>query len=394
MPIAKKIEAFIQRSSFIREMFEAGARMKAQVGAENVYDFSLGNPDLSPPEKFKTVLKELIDEEAPGVHGYMNNAGWPDVRASVAEFAAKEYGQAFTADDIVMTVGAGGALNVALKTILDPGDEVIVPKPYFVEYDFYVDNHNGVLKRAATNPDFSLNLDNIMAETTEKTRAVVINSPHNPTGVVYSEQNIRDLEKLLEEISKKTGRPVYMISDEPYRKIVYNGIIVPSVFGKYPYVMSLTSYSKDLSLPGERIGFLAVHPDVPGKNMLMGGLVLNNRILGYVNAPSLMQRAVARLQGEQVDTGIYQKRRDTFVAGLKDAGYSLTVPEGAFYLFPRAPIDDDVAFVKELQKENILAVPGTGFHGPGHFRLTYCVPETVIERSLPGFKRALERVSG
>jgi aspartate aminotransferase len=394
MPIAKKIEAFIQRSSFIREMFEAGARMKAQVGAENVYDFSLGNPDLSPPEKFKTVLKELIDEEAPGVHGYMNNAGWPDVRASVAEFAAKEYGQAFTADDIVMTVGAGGALNVALKTILDPGDEVIVTKPYFVEYDFYVDNHNGVLKRAATNPDFSLNLDNIMAETTEKTRAVVINSPHNPTGVVYSEQNIRDLEKLLEEISKKTGRPVYMISDEPYRKIVYNGIIVPSVFGKYPYVMSLTSYSKDLSLPGERIGFLAVHPDVPGKNMLMGGLVLNNRILGYVNAPSLMQRAVARLQGEQVDTGIYQKRRDTFVAGLKDAGYSLTVPEGAFYLFPRAPIDDDVAFVKELQKENILAVPGTGFHGPGHFRLTYCVPETVIERSLPGFKRALERVSG
>ena len=394
MPIAKKIEAFIQRSSFIREMFDAGARLKAQVGPDNVYDFSLGNPDLAPPEKFNQVLKELIDEEAPGVHGYMSNAGWPDVRASVAQFASKEFGQAFTADDIVMTVGAGGALNVALKTILDPGDEVIVPKPYFVEYDFYADNHNGVLKRAATNPDFSLNLDNIMAETTSKTKAVIINSPNNPTGVVYTDKNIRDLETLLEDMSKKAGRPVFLISDEPYRKIVYGGITVPSVFGQYPYVMSLTSYSKDLSLPGERIGFLAVHPNVPEKGKVMGGLVLNNRILGFVNAPSLMQRAVARLQGEQVDMGIYQKRRDMFVAGLKEAGYDLTVPQGAFYLFPCAPIDDDVAFIRELQKENILAVPGTGFHGPGHFRLAYCTQESVIERSLPGFKRALDRVSG
>ena len=394
MPIAKKIEAFIQRSSFIREMFDAGARLKAQVGPDNVYDFSLGNPDLAPPEKFNQVLKDLIDEEAPGVHGYMSNAGWPDVRASVAQFASKEFGQAFTADDIVMTVGAGGALNVALKTILDPGDEVIVPKPYFVEYDFYADNHNGVLKRAATNPDFSLNLDNIMAETTSKTKAVIINSPNNPTGVVYTDKNIRDLETLLEDMSKKAGRPVFLISDEPYRKIVYGGITVPSVFGQYPYVMSLTSYSKDLSLPGERIGFLAVHPNVPEKGKVMGGLVLNNRILGFVNAPSLMQRAVARLQGEQVDMGIYQKRRDMFVAGLKEAGYDLTVPQGAFYLFPCAPIDDDVAFIRELQKENILAVPGTGFHGPGHFRLAYCTQESVIERSLPGFKRALDRVSG
>ena len=240
MPVAEKIQNYMSKSSFIREMFEAGARLKAEVGPENVYDFSLGNPDLEPPDEFNQVLHELVDDATPGRHGYMSNAGLPEVRGQVAAFAAREYGQQFTADDIVMTVGAGGALNVVLKTILDPGDEVIVPKPYFVEYDFYVDNHQGVIKQARTNPDFTLNLDNVAAEATDRTRAVMINSPNNPTGVVYPEQNLRDLAELMEKISARTGRPVMLISDEPYRKIVYDGVQVPSVFTHYPYAVSYT----------------------------------------------------------------------------------------------------------------------------------------------------------
>jgi len=392
MPVAKKIQEFIKKASFIREMFEAGIRLKAEKGPENVFDFSLGNPDLEPPADFKTAIKELAEDPTPGRHAYMPNAGLPEVRAKVAEFAGTEYGVKFTAEDIIMTVGAGGGLNVALKTVLDPGDEVIVPKPYFVEYNFYVDNHSGVIKLVETNPDFTLNVDQIAAAATDKTRAVLINSPNNPTGAVYPEKNIRELCVLLEELSRKNGRPVILISDEPYRKIVYDGVSVPSIFAHYRYVLGVTSYSKDLSLPGERIGFLAVHPEVPDKGLLLGGLILNNRIIGFVNAPALMQRAVARLQGRCVDVSVYQRRRDLFVAGLKEAGYELTVPQGAFYLFPRSPIADDVAFIRELQKENILAVPGSGFGGPGYFRLAYCVPENVIERSLPGFKRARERI--
>lgn len=392
MPLARKIEGFIDRASWIREMFEAGARLKAQIGSEKVFDFSLGNPDLEPPAAFRTVLQELAADQTPGRHAYMSNAGWPETRAQVAAYASQDYGLNFSADDILMTCGAGGALNVVLKTILDPGDEVIVPRPYFVEYNFYVDNHQGQVILADTNPDFTLNLDRIAAAVSPKTRAVLINSPNNPTGVVYPEENIQELGRLLEDLSAKAGRPILLISDEPYRKIVYDGVKVPSVFTRYPYTISLTSYSKDLSLPGERIGFLAVHPDIPRKSRLMAGLILSNRILGFVNAPSLMQKAVARLQGCSVDIGIYQKRRDRFVAGLQDAGYELTVPQGAFYLFPRSPLADDVAFVRELQKDNILGVPGSGFGGPGYFRLCYCVPEMVIEKSLPSFKRVRNRV--
>jgi len=393
MPVANKVRVASARSSWIREMFEAGDRLKAQIGPENVFDFSLGNPDLEPPAEFKAVFRELALDETPGRHGYMPNAGYAETRAAVAAYAGREYGPKFIADDIIMTVGAGGALNVALKTILDPGDEVIVPSPYFMGYNFYADNHQGVVIPAETNDDFSLNLDRIAAAVTNKTRAVLINSPNNPTGVVYSEEDIRRLSELLKETSRKAGRPVYLISDEPYRKIVYNGVKVPSVFGHYEHVICATSYSKDLSLPGERIGFLAVHPDVPDKQLIIGGLILNNRILGFVNAPALMQRVVARLQGVSVDAELYKTRRDVFVGGLKKIGYQLTVPQGAFYLFPRAPIKDDVAFTREMQKENILVVPGSGFGRPGHFRAVYCVNETVIANSLPGFKRVFDRLS-
>jgi aspartate aminotransferase len=390
MPVASKIETFIERSSWIREMFEAGARLKAEVGPENVFDFSLGNPDLEPPAAFNQAVADLVQSEAKGTHAYMPNAGWPSVRAGVAEYISGVYGRSFTADDVIMTCGAGAALNVVLKAILEPGDEVVVPRPYFVEYSFYADNHGGAIKLVDVNEDFTLNLDNIRAAISEKTRAILINSPNNPTGAVYPEENIRELTEVLTEATRSLGRPVVLISDEPYRKIVYDGVDVPSVVRDYPHVIVVSSYSKDLSLPGERIGYLAVHPEAPNKKTLLAGLVLANRIMGFVNAPSMMQLAVARLQGVSVDISIYKKRRDLFVEGLKKAGYDLTTPKGAFYLFPKTPIEDDVAFVRRLQAENILAVPGSGFGGPGYIRLTYCVPEDVIERSLAGFARALE----
>jgi aspartate aminotransferase len=391
--VADKIVGFIERSSWIREMFEAGNRLRAQIGADKVFDFTLGNPDLEPPAAFKTVLKELAADETPGLHGYPSNAGIPEARSAVAGFLKAEFGLGFTAEDVIMTVGAGGGLNVALKTILNPGDEVIAPSPYFVEYNFYVDNHGGVLKLAETNPDFTLNLANIEAAATARTRAVLINSPNNPTGVVYPEKNIQDLSALLDRIAARVGRPVYLISDEPYRKLVYDGVAVPSVFAHREHVICVTSYSKDLSLPGERIGFLAVHPEVADKETLLSGLIMSNRILGYVNAPILMQRAVARLQGVSVDARIYQRRRDLFVSGLRDAGYELTMPQGAFYLFPKAPIADDVRFTREMQSENILVVPGRGFGKPGYFRLIFCIQERVIEKALPGFKRVREKLA-
>lgn len=393
MPVAKKIQRFMENASWIREMFEAGNRLRAEIGPENVFDFSLGNPDLEPPPEFKAVFKELAADETPGVHRYMPNAGLPDVRAAVADYISTEFGLNFTGEDIVMTVGAGGALNIALKTILDEGDEVIAPSPFFVEYTFYADNHNGVLITADTNSDFTLNLDNIEAAITEKTRAVLINSPNNPTGVVYPEEAIRDLSALLEKTSARVGRPVFLISDEPYRKLVYDDVKVPSVFAHYKHVLCITSYSKDLSMAGERIGFLAVHPDVPDKQLLMGGLILNNRILGYVNAPAIVQRAIARLQGCCVDIDIYRRRRDIFVKGLREIGYDLILPEGAFYLFPRSPIEDDVEFTREMQKENILIVPGSGFGKPGYFRLTFCVDDDVIKNALPGFKKVWDRIA-
>ncbi|MBW2622804.1 MAG: pyridoxal phosphate-dependent aminotransferase [Deltaproteobacteria bacterium] len=393
MPVATKIQQFMENAFWIREMFEAGNRLREEVGADNVCDFSLGNPDLEPPPEFKAVIKELAADPSPGKHGYMPNAGLPETREAVAGYLSGEFGLNFTRDDIIITVGAGGGLNVALKTILNQGDEVIVPSPYFVEYRFYADNHNGVLIPVDTNPDFTLNLDNIEAAVTDKTRAVLINSPNNPTGVVYPEDNIRDLSAMLKKISERAGRPVFLISDEPYRKLVYDGIEVPSVFAHYEHVLCITSYSKDLSLAGERIGFLAVHPEVARKELLIGGLILNNRILGYVNAPAFMQRAIARLQGHSVDIGIYQARRDIFVKGLREIGFDLTVPQGAFYLFPRSPLEDDVAFTREMQKENILTVPGTGFGKPGYFRLTFCVNEDVITKALPGFKKVWDRIT-
>ncbi|RLB26199.1 MAG: pyridoxal phosphate-dependent aminotransferase [Deltaproteobacteria bacterium] len=394
MAVSARIQESIKRSSWIRKMFEEGKLRKEKYGEKNVFDFSLGNPDLEPPVSFKKVLRELIEDDTPGLHGYMPNAGFVQTRQAVAEYLNSYNNAKFGPDEIVMSVGAGGALNVILKTILNPGEEVIIPKPYFVEYNFYLDNHQGIPRLVPTKPDFSLDIDAIENAINEKTRAVLINSPNNPTGRIYSQEELQSLGDLLRHYSQKRGHTIYLISDEPYRNIVYDGITVPSVFDVYNETFVATSFSKDLSLPGERIGYAAVHPDVSDKEMVIDGMVLSNRTLGYVNAPALMQRAIARLLNERVDVGIYQKRRDMLCEAFESFGYEFAKPEGAFYLFPKTPIEDDVEFVRELQEQNILTVPGSGFGGPGHFRIAYCVSDEVIEKALPGFEKAIKAVRG
>jgi len=391
MPISKKIGLFIEKSAWIRKMFEEGALRKEKYGAENVFDFSLGNPNLEPPSRFNEIMMNIINDPRPGLHGYMPNAGFPETRQAVARYLSSHNRTQFRAEDIVMTVGAGGGLNVVMKTILNPGDEIIIPKPYFVEYDFYLDNFQGVPRPVPTKPDFSLDFSEIEKALSEKTKAILIDSPNNPTGKVYSEEELKELADLLTQYSKKAGHVIYLISDEPYRKIVYDGISVPSIFDLYNETFSITSFSKDLSLPGERIGYIAAHPDISGRQGVLAGLVLCNRILGYVNAPALMQRAVSHLLEDTVDIAVYQKRRDMLCDGLASFGYEFAKPQGAFYLFPETPVDDDVAFVAELQKENILTVPGSGFGGPGHFRISYCVSDEVIEKSMPGFERTIKK---
>jgi len=391
MTASQKILESIEKSSWIRKIFEEGHERKAKYGAENVFDFSLGNPNLEPPVKFKEILKGLVDDPAPGRHGYMPNAGYVETRAAVADYLKTFNSQDFTPREIVMTVGASGGLNVVFKTILDPRDEVIIPAPYFVEYNNIIDTHQGVPMIVPTRPDFSLDLEALEKSCTEKTKAVLINSPNNPTGKIYSEEELRELGRLLKRVSEKKGSPIYLVSDEPYRKIVYDGFTVPSIFNAYKDSFVVTSFSKDLSLPGERIGYAAANPDMSYIEDISQGMVICNRVLGYVNAPALMQRAVAHLLEDSVDISVYQKKRDMLCDALGSFGYDFIKPHGTFYLFPRSLEDDDVTFVNVLKEENILTVPGSGFGGPGYFRIAYCVPDDVIERSLPGFERVIKK---
>jgi aspartate aminotransferase len=391
MPVAQKIAQFIERSSWIRAMFEAGAKLKAEKGAENVFDFSLGNPNIEPPESFFKVMGKLAADRTPGAHAYMPNAGYPAVRAKVAEFLSRHASPTFSGDEVIMTVGAGGGLNIALKAIVDPGADVVVPTPYFVEYDFYLDNHGGSVKRVPSKDDFSLDVDAVAGAISDKTCAVLINTPNNPTGAVYGQSQLKDLAQALSDIGAKRGRPVYLISDEPYRDIVFDGIEVPSLFDIYPNSIVVTSFSKNLSLPGERIGYVAVHPDIADKGILMAGMTLCNRILGYVNAPGLMQRAVAELLEDTADVAQYAKKRELILKVLDDAGFEYVKPLGGFYVFPKSPIPDDVAFAKAAQEENTLVVPGSGFMGPGYFRIAFCCSDDTITRSAEAFKRIRAR---
>ncbi len=390
MSAAKKIQAAIKKSSWIRKMFEEGTRRKAIYGEKNVFDFSIGNPNAEPPAEFKIVLRGLLDDTCEGRHSYMPNAGYPETRKAVADYLTAHSNRTFTTDDVVMTVGAGGAINIVLKTILDPGDEVIILTPCFMEYNFYIDNHQGVSRLVDTCDDFSLNIENIRQALTQKTKAVIINSPNNPTGKVYTHEELFELAKVLDEFGKKRGEPVYIISDEPYRKIVYD-VEVPSVHDIYNESFVVTSFSKDLSLPGERIGYAALNPDMSDKKVIAAGMIFANRILGFVNAPAMQQRAVTGLLDKSIDVSLYRKKRDLLCDGLSSLGYDFILPQGAFYLFPKSPIEDDIQFVSILQEENILTVPGSGCGRAGYFRIAYCVSDATITGSMPGFERAIKK---
>lgn len=387
MPIANKIAGFIDKSSWIRKMFEEGERMRALHGAENVYDFTLGNPDVEPPREFLKEFRELAEHPIPGMHRYMSNAGYDETRSAVAEVLAEKSGLEVTGSHVVMTCGAGGALNVALKTVLNPGEEVIILTPYFVEYKFYIDNHGGVPVEVWTDREtFQLNLTAIENAITHKTRAIIICSPNNPTGVIYPAESLRKLGELLRRKEKELTRQILVISDEPYARICYDGKEVPNIFPHIQNSVIVTSHSKDLALPGERIGYLAANPRMQSVEMFMQGAIFSNRVLGYVNAPALMQRLVAKLQRVSVDINQYREKRDLLYDNLTAMGFSMVKPDGAFYFFPKSPMADDVKFVKLALQHHILLVPGTGFGAPGHFRIAYCVDKGMIERSLPAWR--------
>jgi len=391
MAISKKVKAALNGASWVRRMFEEGEELKRLHGEENVYDFSLGNPNLEPPASLKKALKALADCPVPGMHRYMPNCGYSDTRKAIAEYLKEESGLPFEEKHVVMTVGAAGGLNVVLKAILDEGDEVIVPSPYFMEFKSYIENSGGQIRLVETNDDFSLNLSAIEKAIGEKTEAVLVNSPNNPTGVVYDQESFEKLGELLKKKSRQLGRNLHLITDEAYRRIVFDQIHLPNAFCCYPHTIRVTSHSKDLSLPGERIGYVAVSPLCEDADEMIAAAVFANRTLGFVNAPALMQRLVAPLQKNSVNIREYEEKRDLFYNSLTAFGYQLVKPQGAFYLFPKAPIEDDVAFVKELQSKRILTVPGRGFGKPGYFRIAYAVNRKVIEGALPGFKEVAEK---
>lgn len=385
MPIANKIEKYLSASSWIRKMFEEGEKLRRIHGPDKVYDFTLGNPNVEPPGAFHEELLKLAQNPIPGMHRYMSNAGYEETRQAVAGVIAEESGKPVTASHVVMTCGAGGGLNVVLKTLLNPGEEVVIPTPYFVEYRFYVDNHGGTVREVPTREDFQLDMEALAAAIGPKTRIVLINTPNNPTGAVYPAETLVQLANLVEEKAKELGTTIYVISDEPYAKIVYDGVTVPRIFKYIKNSIVVTSHSKDLAIPGERIGYIAVNPDIDDVQVIMEGLVFCNRTLGFVNAPALAQRLVTKLQRESVNIEEYREKRDLIYNHLVKLGFDVVKPMGAFYLFPRSPIEDDIEFVRRAQKYNLLLVPGSGFGKPGYFRLSYCVDINMIRNSLPAF---------
>ncbi len=394
MPVADNIRETIATSSWIRRMFEEGQKLKARYGEREVFDFSLGNPDLEPPQEFTARLRELVESTELGTHGYMPNAGYASTRAAMARKVNREHQIQAGAEHIVMCVGAAAGLNVVLKTILNPGDEVLTVRPYFVEYGSYVQNHGGVLRTVDPTPDFGLSPENVAAALGPRTTAVIINSPNNPTGRLYPESAIVALGNVLTTHAQTTGHTVMLVVDEPYRDLVYGGKVAPPVACHYPDTIVVNSFSKSLSLAGERIGYVAAAPRCSEVEELVAGLVMCNRTLGFVNAPALMQRAVTVLQDVRIDIAAYQRRRDILSRGLREAGLEFSEPDGAFYLFCRSPVADDVRFVSHLKEHRILAVPGQGFGYPGWFRLSYAVPDWVVSGSVERFKTAMQSWRG
>lgn len=388
--ISSQMSQSIEGGSWIRRMFEAGIQLKQQYGEDGVSDFSLGNPDLPPPAAVGKALREFAQHvDEPFSLGYMPNGGFGWARAQLASFFSDQQGVKLAAEDVMLTCGAAGGINSVFKAILEPGDEVLSVTPYFVEYGSYVSNHGGVFRTVPSCPDtFTLDLQAIEEAITPRTRAMIINSPHNPTGVIYSREELTGLAAVLRRASERNGRPLYLVMDEPYRFLAFDGVEVPALLPLYPYAVVVSSFSKNLSLAGERLGYVILSPLFEERNRLMAALVLANRILGYVNPPVIGQHIVVKALGSQVDVNVYARRRELMASMLKEAGYDFKMPEGAFYFFPKAPGGDDIAFVKKLLDERILAVPGTGFGGPGHFRLAFCVDEKVISQAAEGFKRA------
>lgn len=387
--ISEKMKPLMENNSAIRTMFEEGAKMRAKYGRENVFDFSLGNPDAPTPPEVNKAIKNIVDEESDLIlHGYMSNAGFEDVRQTIAEHINKTQGTNFSAKNILMTVGAASGLNVALKTILNPGEEVVIFKPYFLEYNWYVSNFDGVVVQAETDKTtFQPDLAAFEACITNKTRVVLVNSPHNPTGVVYSEETIQGIAAILEKKQKELGRTIFIIADEPYRELAYDGIQVPYVTKYYANTIVAYSYSKSLSLPGERIGYLVIPDELEESELVFDTASNANRIIGCVNAPSLQQKVIARCVDAKVDLDYYDKNRKALYEGLTECGFSCVMPQGAFYLFVKSPVENEEEFCQAAKKYNILMVPGSAFAGPGYVRLAYCVSYETIVNSMAGFKK-------
>jgi aspartate aminotransferase len=385
LPVARTIAAQLESASWIRRMFEIGIQLRKERGADNVFDFSIGNPDVEPPAAVIAALRRVVAEDRPRSHGYMPNAGFPEVRAAIAASLAARTGIAFTADDVLMTTGAAGAINIVLKSILDPGDEVILLNPCFPEYRFYVENHAGSVVSVETDECFLPDVRRISEAITPRTKALIVNSPNNPTGAVYDAAVLRALDSLVRE-------PILVISDEPYRPLVYDGRKPPETLGIIRRSVLAWSWSKAMAIAGERIGFLAIPPHLREAAALRNACTFAMRVLGYINATALWQLVVADAPDATIDVAPFQVKRDLLCDALKRMGYEAPRPQGSFYVFPKTPIADDLAFIGLLQEEGILAVPGSGFGRSGYMRLSLTIPYREIERSLAGFERVLRKV--